>query len=189
MPEMVRMCLKSWQRHNSSWEFIFIDNKNLNEYIDFKTELKLNREKIPLQAQSDIIRINLLNKFGGVWVDSTCYCTKPLESWLPKNLDSGFFAFNRPNTDRMISSWFLAAVPNNYISNAYCKASNLFWQNNPPLKVIKKNDKKSILEFVLFKSLAAKPALWHTSFCRKHLRFSHYFWFHYLFVPIYKLPG
>ena len=186
MPEIVKMCYKSWQHHNPNWEIVFLEDNNLNDFIDFKSELNLYREKIPLQAQSDIIRINLLNKFGGVWVDSTCYCTRSLDSWLPKYLDSGFFAFSRPNTDRMISSWFLAANKNNHLVETYCTATNLFWRNNPPLKVMNKNENKTFLESILFKFLTSKPANWHTPFIKNNFSFSHYFWFHYLFEHLYK---
>lgn len=185
MPEIVGMCFNSWLRNNPTWEVVFLDDNNLHTYIDFKSELDLNREEIPLQAQSDIIRINLLKKYGGVWVDATCYCAKPLDSWLPNNLESGFFAFNRPNTDRMISSWFLAAVPNNELIRSYCNATNSFWQNSPPSKLVTKKGKKSLTQYFFFKALSSRPAYWHNSAVKNWVGFSNYFWFHYLFEHLY----
>ncbi len=186
MPEIVEMCFESWLRHNPTWEVVFLDDTNLEKYIGFRSELNLNRDDIPLQAQSDIIRINLLQKFGGVWVDSTCYCNQPLDNWLTDKLSSGFFAFNRPNTDRMMSSWFLAAFPNNDLVKSYCDATNAFWQINPPEKVLKKRDKKNLIELVSMTFLASYPAFWHKLIVKKRLSFSHYFWFHYLFEHLYK---
>lgn len=185
MPEIVNMCFNSWVRNNPTWEVVFLDNHNLYEYIDFRAELGLERKRIPLQAQSDIIRVNLLKKYGGVWVDSTCYCNKTLGSWLPEKMGSGFFAFNRPNTDRMISSWFLAANPNNNLIHSYCNGTNAFWLENPPKKVVNRQDKKSLLEYITLKLFASNPAIWHNPFVRKQIRFSHYFWFHYLFEYLY----
>jgi len=40
---------------------------------------------------------------------------KPLDEWLPDYLGSGFFAFDRPGRDRLLSSWFLASPKDGYI--------------------------------------------------------------------------
>ena len=48
---------------------------------------------IPPAAESDLLRLYLLNKYGGVWVDSTNLCRRPLNDWLPSAASQGFFAF------------------------------------------------------------------------------------------------
>ena len=48
---------------------------------------------IPPAAESDLLRLYLLNKYGGVWVDSTNLCRRPLDDWLPSAARQGFFAF------------------------------------------------------------------------------------------------
>lgn len=52
----------------------------------------------------------LLFKFGGIWVDATTFCLKPLTNWIDIE-DSGFFCFRQPvgTIDRQFVSWFLAA--------------------------------------------------------------------------------
>ena len=42
-----------------------------------------------VQTKSDIIRIMLLSKYGGVWADASTFCRNPLRSWvdLEKNQD------------------------------------------------------------------------------------------------------
>ena len=39
--------------------------------------------------------INLLEKFGGFWIDATVYCIKPLTEWINNYIDIGFFLFYR----------------------------------------------------------------------------------------------
>ncbi len=193
MPEIVKMCYDSWCFYNPDWEIVFLSDENLSQYVNLQSGptaigLKTGTENIPLPAQSDIIRINLLEKQGGVWVDATCYCNQPLSRWLDENLTSGFFAFNAPRKDRMISSWFMAAAPNNTLVKIYSQKTNELWANNPPAKLItnpKKNEKFKIGEFVLRAALSLNPWLWHSNFMIKRLRQTHYFWFHYLFGKIY----
>jgi len=39
------------------------------------------------------VRILLLHEFGGIWVDATLLCNRPLDEWLPSTMTEGFFAF------------------------------------------------------------------------------------------------
>jgi hypothetical protein len=43
-------------------------------------------------------------------------------------LESGFFAFDRPGPDRLLSTWFLAAKPNNYIVKRWAERTLEYWQ-------------------------------------------------------------
>jgi len=186
MPEIIKMCFESWVRHNHAWEVLFLSRENLAGFIDLEAKTQLNLDEIPLQAQTDIIRINLLKKHGGVWVDATCYCNTPLDNWLDNSTKSGFFAFSKPHEDRMISSWFLAAKPNNVLVDIYCKATNEFWQKNRPKKLVKYRGEHKALDAFLLKTYFKKPTRWLSTFTVKLLNRTHYFWFHFLFEKIYK---
>jgi mannosyltransferase OCH1-like enzyme len=43
-----------------------------------------------------LARLCLLRTHGGVWVDATVFCRRPLDEWLPEHAASGFFAFANP---------------------------------------------------------------------------------------------
>jgi len=113
-PDVVNQCINSWEYYNPSWKIILIDNKNLNNYIEF--EEFIDKSLIyDYTALSDIIRILLLKKYGGLWVDATTFCNKPLDNWLLSFIKEGFFAFNKPTPDRLLSTWFIYAEKENYI--------------------------------------------------------------------------
>ena len=61
--------------------------------------------------RANVLRMELLARHGGVWVDATCFCVRPLDEWLPAQMSSGFFAFARPARSRLLANWFLAARP------------------------------------------------------------------------------
>ena len=107
-PDMVKRCAASWQRHNAAWDINLLDSVTVREKVKLPAALKtLN---LPLPALSDVIRICLLKKYGGVWTDATLWCVRPLDDWIdPVCASTGFFAYDKPGPDRPISSWFLAA--------------------------------------------------------------------------------
>jgi len=132
-PKICTESVNSWIKYNPKWKIIKLDKKNIYNYLPKKYLDKLwNKNQI--QTQSDLIRLNLLNYYGGVWVDSTTICKKPLDDWLSEVMIAGFFAFNlypSPSGDkkRIFSSWFLAAKKNNYLIKTFCKEYNLYWEN------------------------------------------------------------
>src|SRR5258708_33388555 len=94
---------------------------------------------------------------------------------------SGFFAFDRPGPDRMISSWFIATEKNNYITQTYKNKVEAYWNQNPGLVSIETSRWK-----FLQKCLDKKGSqIWFSSFVTKVLKVYPYFWFHYLFENIY----
>jgi hypothetical protein len=107
-----------------------LDESTFTKYVALDEIFGRNRRTISIQALSNIIRINLLAKFGGVWVDAMCFCCQPLQEWVGEHLTSGFFAFEKPGTDRLLPSWFLAPAENCHLTQAYRRAVNTYWSRN-----------------------------------------------------------
>ncbi len=82
---------------------------------------------IRVQHYADVLRLRLLDEHGGVWVDATTFCARPLEHWLPPLMQSGFFAFSRPSPDREVASWFLASEPGGTLIRAWRRAADAYW--------------------------------------------------------------
>ncbi|MBB6128999.1 capsular polysaccharide synthesis protein [Mucilaginibacter lappiensis] len=174
-PFVVSKCYQSWVKHNPDWQIVFLDETSVKSY--FSAEYK----QITKQAFSDILRINLLAQYGGVWVDATCFCTKPLDSWLPDYMHRGFFAFERPGPDRMISSWFIASAANNHITGTFKQLVLDYWNQNKGMTFIE-NSKWKFLNKCL-RLLGTQT--WFRPFVTRVLRIHPYFWFHYLFEKNY----
>ena len=107
-PDLVTRCAATWRAHNPTWELRLLDAATIAETVTLpRTASGLD---LPLPALSDVTRICLLQKYGGVWADATLWCTRPLDDWIETvTAQSGFFAYDKPGPDRPISSWFLAA--------------------------------------------------------------------------------
>lgn len=128
-PLLVKKCMATWEKHNPNWTIRYLTNENLSQYMDIEALIPGYKNKeIPPESLSDVIRLTLLLKHGGVWVDSTLYCNEPLDKWLPQKMaESNFFAFSNPGPDRLLSTWFLAATPNHLIVQKWHQGSLDYW--------------------------------------------------------------
>jgi hypothetical protein len=127
-PDLVKACAASWRRHNPDWNVRLLSGATLEAYLAPLPPLAAAASRLPLEARSDVLRIELLHRFGGIWVDSTVYCLRPLDGWISHAMPRGFFAFNRPMPDVMLSSWFLAAERGNYIVERWRRLVQDYWE-------------------------------------------------------------
>ncbi len=125
-PDIVKACRASWQQQNPYWTANFLRAEDLPAFIGDSPRLKA-LARIPPAAFSDIVRNELLARHGGVWVDASTYCLRPLEGWLGYAAASGFFAFSKPGAERNLSSWFLAAEKDCYMPREWLRRSHAYW--------------------------------------------------------------
>ncbi len=115
-PELVRICIASRKYFISDKEHVFITLENYSEYISLPQyiEEKFHKGIIPMALFSDLIRLELLIRYGGTWMDSTVLCTG---NTYPKSFfdcDLFMFQYLRPKTNAFagISNWFISARSN-----------------------------------------------------------------------------
>jgi|694.fasta_scaffold94412_1 hypothetical protein len=130
-PPIVKICVNSYKYYNPDWNIILLDNTNLINYVNLEDYIKdINSKNIKKCHLSDIIRVLLLKLYGGLWVDATSFCNKPLNNWLPKYITNGFFVFDKPWPDRLISNWFIYSDKNNYIIDKWCNQTIKYYNKN-----------------------------------------------------------
>ncbi len=124
-PPVVRLNLERWAELNPGYHLRVWEQADVQRLLE---PHQLATEGMAPQALSDILRVRLLLDYGGLWVDASLFPVIPLEDWLPDAVrPSGFFAFDRPFPDRIISAWFLAAAPGHPIVKAWWREIALFW--------------------------------------------------------------
>lgn len=133
LPYLVRQCIRSWELYNPAWVVRLLDKD------DVKGELDLNgldtRQDIGLQALTDIIRVELLSKYGGVWVDATLFCDQALDTWLLDGMNDSFFAFSSEKNDRLMTTWFLAHGDGSRLLSTWREEILRYWHNHEFLPV------------------------------------------------------
>ncbi len=126
-PFMVRKCLESWAERNPDWDVRVLDASSIRKYIDLEDHLDLRTQQVTAASFSDIVRILLLNEYGGVWADATTYCNRALDEWLPEYMSEDFFAFSDPGPYLKLSSWFLARGPEDKIVGKWAARTLKYW--------------------------------------------------------------
>lgn len=133
-PLLQKNVLYSWKINNPTWNIILLDKNNIFLYLDDIDYLYNSKKNITVQALSDIIRLNILNKYGGVWADATLLCMQSLNHWIYEVINkTGFWMYHgtkKPLLNNAACSWFLISKKNNYIIKTWSEECNKFWNNN-----------------------------------------------------------
>lgn len=83
---------------------IYLDDDSLPKYIQFPPQIIDKRGKYSTTYFSDLLRLELLASYGGIWADASFYFQKPM----PKAIyDSEWFAFKLWHMPYFSSTWFL----------------------------------------------------------------------------------
>lgn len=152
-PKLVQKCIESAKKNLPNKKIIILSDENLKEYIEFPSyiEKKYKKGVICPAHYSDLIRLELLKKYGGLWIDATVLVTQePPANFFEQNL----FVYKNITTDNKsdisvkASSWLIYANKNNPIVELTGKLMQEYWK--------KKNIAISYNLIHLFFSMAAK---------------------------------
>lgn len=128
-PYVSKKCVNSWIKHNPDWTVYKLDDGNLPIVLP-EFSATFSSHKLNKTALSDILRIFILKYKGGVWVDSTLFCMKPLDDWLTDDL----FLFTRTDTTNIMNcSWFIKGDSNSKIINLWYDNVVNMWKNRPDI--------------------------------------------------------
>ena len=116
-PALVQRCYRSLQENLTDREIILLTEENYREYITLPDYIEEKAAKgiIPKAHYSDLIRLELLIRHGGTWIDSTVFCSGgDIPAYM---LDAPLFMFQtlKPGLDghaTRISNWFMTACTN-----------------------------------------------------------------------------
>lgn len=120
-PPIVKACLASLKQHLTDKEIKIITEKNWREYLDLPDHIihRWERKQIPPALFTDLLRLQLLIRYGGTWIDSTVLCTGTEHAKEFLDSDLFMFQYRAPETTSAsfegISNWFITSCKNNEI--------------------------------------------------------------------------
>ena len=116
IPPVIKYCVATWHKHNPDHEIRVVTPSNYNMYISDLDISKFKHADSPARI-SDLVRLHLLSKYGGIWIDASIICNKPLQ-WV-HDLSRGkeflgyyLESFTTHTEFPVLESWFFACVPN-----------------------------------------------------------------------------
>lgn len=115
-PDIVKTCFNSIKEHSSCFDIILITENNIKNYVNFPDYIydKLNKGIISKTHFTDLLRLNLLISYGGIWLDATVFLSKNIPDFII-NSDLFFFKCSNVEDGSFLpgSSWFISSKKNN----------------------------------------------------------------------------
>ena len=119
-PFIVKKCYQSLLDNLNDCEIVLLTDENYKDWVTFPPHIqeKIDDGIIGKAHMSDCIRLELLEHYGGIWIDATVFCSG---NNVPRFiLDSDLFIYQimKPGLDghaARTSNWFISASTNNPI--------------------------------------------------------------------------
>ncbi|GAB2467282.1 hypothetical protein GCM10027063_04760 [Promicromonospora xylanilytica] len=128
-PDVVKMCRATMARHLTRPVFELTD-ENIGTLVSLPADI--DALVTDRTARSDLLRLELLARYGGTWLDATCYLTDDVGARLTKYAEaSGFFAPAKENTT--IGTWNLTATPGHHLVTLTLEALYAYWRKDGKL--------------------------------------------------------
>lgn len=86
-------CVLGWRRLNPTWEVRLLDRDEAERLAPLYAK-QAGKPEVTPALRSDLLRLELLSRYGGVWADVSACPTQPLDSWLTEAVrPSGYFTY------------------------------------------------------------------------------------------------
>lgn len=116
-PALIEACIGNWRRLNPDFRITVVCRDALHQYVA-EQDLPSGFYQLMPQRQSDWLRLYLLNRHGGIWLDASIVLTRSLDWMIEAHAHSqadyvGFFLdiYTRRSEHPIIENWCMAAAP------------------------------------------------------------------------------
>lgn len=129
-PELVKKCVESVFTYMPDKEIHIITRENYQSYVKFPAWITEKWEKgiISDTKISNMLRLELLIQYGGVWMDATVLLTGRIPEWVYQN-NLFFFSTSRDyDITRIYNNYFMYAARGQRFMKALCELHYIFWK-------------------------------------------------------------
>ena len=129
-PKLVKSCFESLKKNMPDYDIRIITYANIKNYITLPEYIEEKHYKgiIGAAHYTDLIRLELLYHYGGIWIDSTVLCTDDKMRNVIEN--SSLFVYQDITLpDITASNWLISAKPRNKIIAMTRHILHEYWRN------------------------------------------------------------
>lgn len=135
-PLLVKKCYESVKRNMPEKEIHVITSENMFQYVDFPEWIieKWKRGIITNTHVSDLLRMELLIRYGGLWLDATVFLTGRIPEYVFKN---EIFMYTHSNPDDITISynnWLIFAYKENHLLKIMRDVMYEFWKRENKIR-------------------------------------------------------
>lgn len=138
-PYMVKKCVESQKKALQDYEHRVLTLENYHQWVEVPEyiEKKFRKGRIPRALFTDLLRLAVLKKYGGVWLDASVLFTgfenEKLLNRLHKIEQSEFTIFRYFQRGKKepvgLSNWFIAAHPNDFVVSTVLDMLLAYWKD------------------------------------------------------------
>ena len=132
-----------------------------------------------LAHYADLLRLVLLDKFGGIWTDATTLCFQPLSSWMPPAVTMGMP--RSLSAQRRTETWFIDnRCQDPVLSQWKVRYRDLYFSPNNQITYlddwkVKRHQIQYWMVNVAMRSHGLAARIWNSSLALNHLKIRPYF--------------
>ena len=80
MPPIIELCYRSKLKNAGSHPVILLTKDNVRDYVAFPSQVweQFRRGKLRIAHLADMIRVQLIRRYGGLWLDASIYCSQEI---------------------------------------------------------------------------------------------------------------
>lgn len=129
-PKLVKICFNRLEALYAN-RYVVLDNESLKDWIKLPEHIikKWEDGTIAPAHFSDICRIELLYRYGGMWFDATDFITEPVPRWIENSDLFIYTAGDRITPHALIQSCFMRARKGNPLMRAWREAIFEYWRH------------------------------------------------------------
>lgn len=126
VPLIIRICQNSFKKYidPEKFELVILNEENYKDWVDFR------KEHLPSGIGhahfTDLLRMKLLDKWGGFWLDATCLLIGDFYHATQNIRDEQQFMFCYTNS--RVGNWFIYSKHSNYILSMVTEALMLWFK-------------------------------------------------------------
>lgn len=131
-PSVVQLCYSRLKVIYPHKKIIIITEDNYTDYVRLPNFIlsKIRDGYISRTHFSDILRLELLIKYGGSWLDSTVYCERPASYVCFESPLFFLSSYLRNDSSVAGSNWFITSAPQNPVLILTRKLLYNFWRKH-----------------------------------------------------------
>lgn len=129
-PEIVKSCFGS-MRATFGDKFLLLDENKLKDFIELPDFImkKWKNKEMGGAHYSDIIRVELLYKYGGYWFDATDFVTGPVDKRIEEAPFFMYMASDTLSPDMFVQNCFIRAKKGDPLLSMWRALIHEYWKN------------------------------------------------------------
>lgn len=135
-----RLCVETWSAKNPDWQVRVLDKYSVAQYLN-RADLPRLWCEMYVPWQADAVRLALLAKYGGLWIDASTICLQPFDRWMygviasderPEDIGAFYFSawgVEMHKSKEYVENWVMAARRGHPLVIAWKALFNGYWNS------------------------------------------------------------